>query len=189
VGWGPDRARRAAADPDPGTGAPGFGRYRGGRGDEVERDGTATPRGARADRQQARVDGSRPISRVLSGTVIHLGCTSPCTSSDLPGNACGPHAADGAACPPIWSCSGWGLPCHRRCRRRGALLPHLFTLTGPSPDGLRRCLFCGTFRRLAPPRNYLAPCPVEPGLSSPASIAGATARPTPCTQFTPGSAW
>jgi len=30
---------------------------------------------------------------------------------------------------PIWSCSGWGLPCHRCCQRRGALLPHLFTLT------------------------------------------------------------
>ena len=30
-----------------------------------------------------------------------------------------------------------------------------------------RYLFCGTFRGLAPPRRYLAPCPVEPGLSSP----------------------
>ena len=28
--------------------------------------------------------GSRPVSRVLSRTVIHLGCMSPCTSSDLP---------------------------------------------------------------------------------------------------------
>ena len=31
-------------------------------------------------------------------------------------------------CPPIWSCSGWGLPCRSRCRDRGALLPHRFTL-------------------------------------------------------------
>ena len=30
----------------------------------------------------------------------------------------------------------------------------------------RRYIFCGTFRRLAPPRYYLAPCPQEPGLSS-----------------------
>ena len=30
---------------------------------------------------------------------------------------------------PIWSCSVWGLPCLRRYRRSGALLPHLFTLT------------------------------------------------------------
>jgi hypothetical protein len=29
-----------------------------------------------------------------------------------------------------------------------------------------RYIFCGTFRRLAPPRCYLAPCPAEPGLSS-----------------------
>ena len=30
----------------------------------------------------------------------------------------------------------------------------------------RRYFFCCTFRRLAPPRRYLAPCPMEPGLSS-----------------------
>jgi len=30
---------------------------------------------------------------------------------------------------PIRSCSRWGLPCRLRRRRRGALLPHRFTLT------------------------------------------------------------
>ena len=30
---------------------------------------------------------------------------------------------------PIWSCSKWGLPCHNCYQLRGALLPHLFTLT------------------------------------------------------------
>lgn len=30
----------------------------------------------------------------------------------------------------------------------------------------RRYIFCGTFRGLTPPRRYLAPCPMEPGLSS-----------------------
>jgi len=30
-----------------------------------------------------------------------------------------------------------------------------------------RYIFCCTFRRLPPPRRYLALCPVEPGLSSP----------------------
>jgi hypothetical protein len=30
----------------------------------------------------------------------------------------------------------------------------------------RRYLFCGTFRRLTPPRRYLALYPMEPGLSS-----------------------
>jgi len=29
----------------------------------------------------------------------------------------------------IWSCSGWGLPCHFRCRKRGELLPRHFNLT------------------------------------------------------------
>ncbi len=29
---------------------------------------------------------------------------------------------------PIWSCSGWGLPCPRRHRRGGELLPRRFTL-------------------------------------------------------------
>ena len=61
--------------------------------------------------------------------------------------------------------------------RRGALLPHLFTLTG-MPEGLRRrYVFCGTFRRLTPPRRYLAPCPAEPGLSSISTRDTATARP------------
>jgi hypothetical protein len=79
---------------------------------------------------------------------------------------CGPKTA----CPPIWSCSGWGLPCRRCCHRRGALLPHHFNLTAPPEGGGWRCIFCGTFRGLAPPRHYLAPCPVEPGLSSPAGL-------------------
>ena len=44
-----------------------------------------------------------------------------------------------------------------------------------------RYIFCGTFRRLSPPRRYLAPCPPEPGLSSaPRTNRGtATVRPTP----------
>src|SRR5688572_11004589 len=37
----------------------------------------------------------------------------------------------------------------------------------PSPLlALGRFAFCCTFRRLTPPRGYLAPCPQEPGLSS-----------------------
>ena len=31
--------------------------------------------------------------------------------------------------PPVWPCSGWGLPCEPRYRDPGALLPHHFTLT------------------------------------------------------------
>ena len=39
---------------------------------------------------------------------------------------------------PIRSCSRWGLPCRFRRRKRGALLPHRFTLAAPS----RECAVC-----------------------------------------------
>ena len=52
------------------------------------------------------------------------------------------------------------------CHRRGALLPHPFTLAVAPCGALGRFAFCCTFRGLAPPRRYLAPRPVEPGLSS-----------------------
>ena len=48
---------------------------------------------------------------------------------DLPGRRCGnPPAGLRPRAAPIRSCSRWGLPCHQRYRRRGALLPHPFTL-------------------------------------------------------------
>ena len=42
---------------------------------------------------------------------------------------------------PTWSCSRWGFPCRRRCRQRGALLPHHFTLAARrvAPAGLAVC--------------------------------------------------
>ena len=80
---------------------------------------------------------------------------------------------------PIWSCSRWGLPC------RAALAPHAvrsYRTVSPLPrasdDAVRRSVLCCTFRRLAPPRRYLAPCPVEPGLSS-RPCDRATVWPTP----------
>ena len=115
---------------------------------------------------------SRPISRVLSRTIIHLRYASPRTSSDLPGSLCGPHVRPHPKTDPLAPLFGLapGGVCRAAecCHRRGALLPHPFTLTGPLPEGwrLRRFAFCCTFRGLAPPRRYLAPCPVEPGLSS-----------------------
>ncbi len=125
--------------------------------------------------------GSRPISRVLSWTTIHLGRASPRASSDLPGNSCGPQVrARKPACFPIWSCSRWGLPCRRM------LPPARCALTAPFHP-CRRCIaaalgrsaLCCTFRGLAPPRRYLAPCPAEPGLSS--ASAAAVVWPTPAT--------
>jgi len=100
---------------------------------------------------------------------------------------------DGRSCLPIWSCSVRGFAC-RPCRHgRGALLPHLFTLTprrGPSrlarwslisgpccyeaspeqgPKGRveGRYVFCATFLQVALTGSYPAHCPAEFGLSSP----------------------
>ena len=71
----------------------------------------------------------------------------------------------GSPSSPIWPCSGWGLPCDPCCQRPGALLPHPFTLAC-APWGHRRSALCGTFRRLAAPGRYPAPCLAELGLSS-----------------------
>ena len=81
----------------------------------------------------------RPVSRVLStpATRRRQGAGRPflwdrdrsrprATDPDgwFGNGTCGPNPR--AA--PIWSCSRWGLPCRPRCRGRGALLPHPFTL-------------------------------------------------------------
>ena len=71
-------------------------------------------------------------------TTIPLGRPSPGASSNQPerqGRRTGPAAPEAPRIAPIRSCSRRGLPCRRRCRRRGALLPHPFTLTG---SGFRR---------------------------------------------------
>ena len=107
----------------------------------------------------------RSISRVLSWTVIHLGFASPQTSSNLPGSSAG-HAngslfglAPGGVYPATTVASG-----AVRSYRTFSPLPV------PSKGGNRRYLLCGTSRShtvtSVAPRRYLAPCPVEPGLSS-----------------------
>ena len=64
---------------------------------------------------------------------------------------------------PIWSCSRWGLPCRRRCRKRGALLPHPFTLAMTGHGGLLSvALSLGS----PPPGVTRHRVSVEPGLSS-----------------------
>ena len=66
---------------------------------------------------------------------------------------------------PIRFCSRRGLPCRRRCRRRGALLPHPFTLTRrfePAGGLLSVALSLG----LPPPDVIRRRVPLEPGLSS-----------------------
>ena len=71
---------------------------------------------------------------------------------------------------PIWFCSGWSLPCREllpaaRCALTAPFHPYLIPQAGH-----RRFALCCTSRRLAPPRRYLAPCPMEPGLSSPPPV-------------------
>ena len=49
----------------------------------------------------------------------------------------------------------------------------------PYPVHHEAVCFCGAIRRVSPPGRYPAPCPVEPGLSSPSACAeGAVVRPT-----------
>jgi hypothetical protein len=106
------------------------------------------------------------VPRRAAARTISLGRPLPTASCSLPGTArIAPHGA-GSPSSPIWPCSGWGLPCHACPQARGALLPHPFTLTCAVEDGHRRFAFCGTFRRLATPGRYPAPCPAELGLSS-----------------------
>ena len=102
---------------------------------------------------------SRPISRVLSGTVIPLGASSPIRSSSLPGDTAGHSIVSLFGLAPGGVCRAGPLP-DSRCALTAPFHPCLI------PEGPSAVSFCCTFRRLAPPRRYLAPCPVEPGLSS-----------------------
>ena len=102
---------------------------------------------------------SRPISRVLSWTVIPLGATSPLRSSNLPGPDAGRVMRSLFGLAPGGVCRAGLLP-DSRCALTAPFHPY------HAPEGRSAVSFCCTFRRLAPPRRYLAPCPVEPGLSS-----------------------
>jgi len=109
------------------------------------------------------------ISRILlpvlvtsnRSTIIHLGCTLPHTSCNLPENLGGQPssvslfglAPDGVyqAFPVTW--------------KTGALLPHRFTLTRTiEPSG--RSTLCCTFLHVTVTPRYGASCPVVFGLSS-----------------------
>jgi hypothetical protein len=99
-----------------------------------------------------KVGRCRPVSRVLSsfhsdghssGSVVTRALEQP-TRSVLVGT--------GRPSLPIWPCSHWGLPCHERCRSRGELLPHRFTLACVRRTDHRRSALCCTFRRGSSPR-------------------------------------
>ena len=127
-----------------------------------ESGGCAPPRRRQFRRKNAR----GPVSRVLSTAfaqrwaTIPLGDGSRRRSSNQPGR----RAGTGPYATPIRSCSRWGLPCRRRYRKRGGLLPHPFDLAGPKPGGLLSvALSLGS----PPPAINRHRRSVEPGLSSP----------------------
>ena len=130
----------------------------------------AVPAGRPVGRRKWR---SRPVSRVLSWTVIPLGPTSPSASSVQPG--CGTSRA---IAPLLGLAPGGVCRAPRRWPRgRWALTPPFHPCHAPS-RAVRRSALCCTFRRLTPPRRYLAPCSMEPGLSS-AHCCDATVWPAP----------
>ncbi len=106
-----------------------------------------------------RRGGSWPISRVLSRAVIHLGHLSPGASSNLPGSSAG--RAKGS----LFGLAPGGVYPATAVTSRAVRSYRTISPLPPAIDR-RRYIFCGTGRQLALPRNYLAPCPVEPGLSS-----------------------
>ncbi len=122
----------------------------------------ASPGGARfrasARRSIMRREGaSRPVSRVLYGgliahvAAIRLGRPLLDASRNQPGRLVRKRPGlVRARAAPIRSCSRWGLPCRPRCRVRGGLLPHLFTLT---PSALRGRLRLSTDRRWTDDRD------------------------------------
>ena len=95
-----------------------------------------------------------------SPVAIHLGSPSPVTS-------CGSPGTNQRAVAFLLSLAPGGV--YRAApvtRGAGGLLHPRFTLACASCEGHRRSVLCGTFRRVAPPGRYPAPCPVESGLSS-----------------------
>ncbi len=139
------------------------------------RAGTAATarRPGRSDPGAAWIGRSQPVSRVLSRTVIPLGPASPQGSSNLPEGNAGRAIAFLFGLAPDGVCRA--VPVARsavRSYRTVSPLPRV------SEDTVRRSVLCCTFRRLTPPRRYLASRPVEPGLSSKVASTLATIRPT-----------
>jgi hypothetical protein len=125
-------------------------------------------------------------------TAIHLERRLPGASSNLPGRRPWTPPETFAQAPrpravPIRSCSRWGLPCRRRCRQRGALLPHLFTLAAvyaTRRGGLFSVALSLSSRSPDVIRHRLS---MEPGLSSPATFRFSLERPSD--RLTPQAWW
>ena len=115
-----------------------------------------------------------------SGTPVTRRLKQP-TRTAGPGQDPEAYARAKARAVPIRSCSRWGLPCRRRCRRRGALLPHRFTLAAAKRNAPRRFVLCGTVPGLASAGCYPAPFVRGARTFLPGDLsvfAGAAVRPT-----------
>jgi len=117
-----------------------------------------------------------PVSRTTAAKITTRG---KCESADKPGSVVDSHSSRMHVAMhlkrptrirhgqrhriPIWPCSERGLPSRSCCQHARCALTAPFH---PYRRERRRFAFCCTFRGLAPPRRYLALCPMEPGLSS-----------------------
>lgn len=88
------------------------------------------------------------------------GTTSPQTSSDLPEPNAGHINGFLFDLAPSGVCPALAVTNQAVCSY------HTISPLPKEKNSLWRYLFCGTFRKLTFPRNYLALCPMEPGLSS-----------------------
>jgi hypothetical protein len=129
--------------------------------DQGKQPKVATPlaAGERSDAESAGQSekGSRPVSRVLSRAVIHLGRPSPDASSDLPGSSCGRTQRF-----PIRSCSRWGLPCRSVLPRARCALTAPFHPYRTNPA----VCFLLHWPWARAPQALPGTLPMEPGLSS-----------------------
>ena len=104
--------------------------------DARERRAERAARGQRDERAAVK-----PISRILFASARPCGLASAQRPFLSPGHywsgpATYPETVGRAALKrlPIWSCSVRGFACHFCYQKRGALLPHHFTLTHDAPD-------------------------------------------------------
>src|SRR5476649_3066178 len=99
---------------------------------------------------------------------IHLECASPRTSCNLPGRQAGKAPMPFGIMSPLFGFAPDGVYLAKACyQTRGALLPHLFTLTAPKAW---RFVSVALSLRLPSPDVIRHPISVEPGLSSPVRL-------------------
>jgi hypothetical protein len=137
--------------------------------------------------REANKPSSVPVSRQTR--IISLGPTLPPASCGLPGTVHDQRVVRGAGHPSFLFGLAPGGVCHAACVAAGAVRSYrtVSPLPVPASAGHRRSALCCTFRRLATPGGYPAPCPVELGLSStPCGAAILTRLPTSIVKQCPG---